>query len=352
MQFSLSRLIGFVILCTSLILCFSCADDASIKEHIATIAPSLSTDIIRFDQLVHQLPDEDLLSSYQSLVDRYPQFAKLYRDDLLQAKTPEQLTKELLIDHTDTSFVLLYDDVQKIVGDLSDVKPEIDQLLENYLKIFDLPSKSLPDVYTFVSGFSYQAFLFDDGDKDGIGIGLDMFLGDQFPYTTVHPANPNFSQYLLRTYNKEHMVKKIAEVLVEDQLQPPAKSDFLTLMVWGGKKLYLMDQVLDFKSDTIVIEYTSDQLAWCRANEPQIWNHFFEEDLFYETNLTKFNKLIAPSPTSPGMPQEAPGQTGNYMGWQIIKAYMARHPETSVRDLINLIDAQKLLDQSKYKPSR
>ena len=352
MRFSLARFFGFVILCSLFILCFSCENDSSVQEHIAPIVPTLSTDIVRFDQLVHQLPDEDLLSSYASLSDQYPNFATLYRDQLLQAKTPERLTEELLIDHTDTSFVLLYDDVQKIIGDLSDVKPEIDQLLENYLKVFDLPSRSLPNVYTFISGFSYLAFLFDDGDKDGIGVGLDMFLGDQFPYTTVDPANPNFSQYLLRTYNKDHMAKKIAEVLVEDQLQQPYKSDFLTLMVWGGKKLYLMDQILNFKSDSIVIEYTADQLAWCRENEPQMWNHFFEEELFYETNLTKFNKLIAPSPTSPGMPPEAPGQTGNYMGWQIVKAYMNRYPETSIRELIDLVDAQKLLDESKYKPSR
>lgn len=352
MQFSLARFFGFLIFCIAIIFCVACELDATQQEELAPIDPTISTEIIRFDQLVHELPTENIFAGYDSLIKVYPKFGALYRDELLQAKTPERLETELLVDHNDTSFVLLYDDVQKIMGDLSDVKPEIDQMLENYLSVFDLPASRLPNVYTFVSGFSYLAFLFDDGGKDGIGVGLDMFLGDQFPYTTVHPANPNFSKYLMRTYNKEHMARKIAEVLVEDQMHPPAKSDFLTLMVWGGKKLYLMDQVLDFKSDSIVIEYTTDQLTWCQENEPQLWNHFFEEDLFYETNLTKFNKLIAPAPTSPGMPQAAPGQTGNYMGWQIIKSYMKRYPETSVRDLINLVDAQKLLDLSKYKPGR
>lgn len=352
MQFSIARFFDFVVLCSAIIVCVSCGSDRAKQEMLAPLSPTLSTDIIRFDHLVHQLPGEDLLPSYTSLTDRYPKFAALYRDELLQAKTPERLEEELRIDQNDSSFVLLYDDVQKIMGDLSDVKPEIDQMLENYLKVFDLPESQLPNVYTFVSGFSYLAFLFDDGGKDGLGVGLDMFLGDQFPYATVHPANPNFSQYLVRTYNKDHMARKIAEVLVEDQMLPPAKSDFLTLMIWGGKKLYLMDRLLDFKSDSIVIEYTGEQYAWCQENESQIWNHFFEEDLFYETNLTKFNKLIAPAPKSPGMPPEAPGQTGNYMGWQIIKAYMKRYPETSIRDLINLVDAQNLLDQSKYKPGR
>ena len=50
------------------------------------------------------------------------------------------------------------------------------------------------------------------------------------------------------------------------------------------------------------------------------------------------------------MPAGAPGRTANYMGWQIVKKYMNRNPETTMQDLIAYTDAQKLLEESKYKP--
>ena len=52
------------------------------------------------------------------------------------------------------------------------------------------------------------------------------------------------------------------------------------------------------------------------------------------------------------MPTEAPGRTGDYIGWQIIRAYMKRYPETTLSDLIKMNDSQTILEKSKYKPKR
>ena len=74
--------------------------------------------------------------------------------------------------------------------------------------------------------------------------------------------------------------------------------------------------------------------------------------MFYSTDINKITKLVSPSPHSSGMPQEAPGQTANYMGWKIIKAYMERYPEKTLKDLVTLGDSQKILVDSKFKPKR
>ena len=42
----------------------------------------------------------------------------------------------------------------------------------------------------------------------------------------------------------------------------------------------------------------------------------------------------------------------DWLGWQIISAYMQRYPNTTLPQLLALRDAQKLLEQSKYKPRR
>lgn len=331
----------------------SCNEGSISRESIKPLNPSLQVELIRYEQLLQALPENNLVQAFhKEIVPQFPAFSKLYTQSIIEAADSASLHRELMLVRADSSYLQLIEEVENRLGDLSEVKRQLSQLLENYLHMMELPPAALPRAYTFISGFAYQAFLFDDAGKNGIGIGLDMFLGDDFPYQQIHPADPLFSQYLVRTYTKEHIVRKVAEVLAEDMMIPPAKSDFLHLMIWGGKKLYLVDQLLDFVPDTIITEYSEEQLNWCRNNEAEMWQFFFEEDLFYTTDLRKFSKLVGPAPTSPGMPKESPGRTGNYMGWQIVRSFMNRFPETSVRQLIAMDDAQKLLDLSRYKPPR
>lgn len=55
--------------------------------------------------------------------------------------------------------------------------------------------------------FAYQGFIFDDNGADGLAIGLDMFLGGKFPYSILG-TKKMFSNYMTRTYNKDHLYKK------------------------------------------------------------------------------------------------------------------------------------------------
>ncbi len=342
-----------IFLALTLLVVVSCKEDGTAFQEIRTeIKPLQAIDLIRYDRIIEDLDTSDILADYHDRTEGIIPFRRLHDEQLLGLSNDEELKAELLGLRRDTSFYNLYQEVQDRLGDLQEEGRALAQTFENRNALLGLPPQDIPDVYGFISGFTYQSFVFDDGDKDGIGIGLDMFLGEEFPYQDLFGSDPRFSSYLIRTYNKDHIVRKVAEVLVEDILGPPQESDFLSLMIWGGKKLYLIDQMISFAPDSIVTEYTQEQLDWCRNNEAEMWSHFFEKELFYETDLSKFNKLISPAPTSNGMPPESPGQTGNYMGWQVIKAYVKRNPDVSVVDLIHNQDAQEILDLSRYKPSR
>jgi len=100
------------------------------------------------------------------------------------------------------------------------------------------------------------------------------------------------------------------------------------------------------------LEYTADQTEWVKSNELEMWAFFFDQELFYESNTMKINKYIQPSPTSPGMPEIAPGRTANYVGWQIVNAYMKRNSDTTLEELIQLRDSQEIMDKSRYKPKQ
>jgi len=250
----------------------------------------------------------------------------------------------------DQENIKLYNRVTNMYGDFKSEKAEIDQAYKYMSHYF--PQFVPPNVYTFISDFGNQVFLYEDQGRDGVGIGLDMFLGEEFPYTQFSKENPAFSAYLSRTFNRDHITRKVMYMIIDDMIGPPAGDRLLDHMIHNGKKLYILDKVIPMAHDSIVMEYSREEIHWVEESELSMWAFFFDQDLFYETNSMKINKYISASPNSPGMPADAPGRTANYMGWQIVKAYMNKHQGTSLDQLIELQDAQLIMDKSRYKPRR
>jgi hypothetical protein len=48
---------------------------------------------------------------------------------------------------------------------------------------------------------------------------------------------------------------------------------------------------------------------------------------------------------------ESPGKVGRWIGGQIVKSYVATHPEVTWEDVLQLPE-QELFTASKYKPKR
>jgi len=331
-------------------ICFliSCRNN---DNNVEVLSSAHSVKIFRYDSILDQWNKAVDQITLRDVQKEAPAFTDVYVHQILALPRDSMVIKqELQRMLQDTGFQKLMEDVNTEFPDLTKVENEIGELLHNYTELFDV--SDTPKVYSFISGFVYQCFVFDDIDQEGIGIGLDMFLGADFPYARINPSNPAFSGYLTQFYTQDYIVKKVAEVLVEDKLPSPQRSDFLSMMIWGGKKLFLIDELMPFKSDDVVIEYTPEQYQWCQENEAQMWDFFFEKELFYETDIRKFSKLIGPAPSTPGMPSESPGRTANYMGWQIVKKYMEEHPEITIRDLMANQNAQKILDDARFKPRR
>ena len=57
-----------------------------------------------------------------------------------------------------------------------------------FLKYY-FPELPTPKVTTFISEYSVAAFIYGEGD---LGLGLDFFLGSNYPYARYNPNNPNF----------------------------------------------------------------------------------------------------------------------------------------------------------------
>ena len=257
----------------------------------------------------------------------------------------EKLTDDTLLQGLEDTLHLAYD------GVLSDLDTDF-RTAFRYLKFY-FPEYKTPNVYLCNTLFNYQKFIFQDEDgRDGIALGGEMFLNDFLDYKAFDPTNPAYSDYLTRTFNREHLVKKALDLVVDELTGPPAGGRLIDYMIHNGKKLYLLEQLLPYASDTIIHEYSPPQMKWCQENELEMWGFFLEEKLFYESAPMKIVKYISDSPNSPGMPDQAPGRVANYLGLQIVKKFVSESPGMDLQELMSVKDAQMILDKSKYKPAR
>ncbi|NNF34472.1 MAG: hypothetical protein HKN68_10210 [Saprospiraceae bacterium] len=338
-----------------LIMMYSCDSETGVPQpdtdHI-----NLDYQLVRYEQLLEEIDADDPVKGYQELKQKHPEFTELYFKRLVPLIDHEENVDSIrtsLFDFlNDPRITYLLDTVQMVHNEFDkETVPKLNQAFKN-LKFY-FPRWTEPNVYTLITEYAYQHFVFEDGNgRDGLGIGLDMYLGRDFPYSRVAPGVAAFSEYITRSFDKSHMVKKILDVLMEEIMGPPPGARMLDQMIHNGKKHYIIQHLLPSVPDSVIMEYTSQQMEWVSQNEEEMWAFFFKEELFYETNMIDINKYINTSPNSPGMPDEAPGRTGNYMGWQIIKSYMKRNPDMSMEELLMVRDAQKIMDQSRYKPRR
>lgn len=314
---------------------------------------------IHADVLIHRTEKEISkirnINDVDKIVKRHPAFYKLYFKEILKfpdSTNRDSLYKSLQLFSTDSISNDLFEKVEKKYSDLSAIKAQTDQMYR-FLFYYFPDRSSVPNLYTFISEFGYQIFIFEDDDgKDGIGIGLDMFLYPDINYKMIDPDNNSFSDYITRTWNQDHIVKKVADLYVADIVGEAPGHRLIDQMIQNGKMLYITDLLLPSVHDSIIVEYTGKQLNWCQENELQMWSFFFDQKLFYESNPAKISKYINPSPKSPDMPDEAPGRTANYIGWQIVRAYMERYPSTTLKHLIDMKDSQMIMEKSKYKPKQ
>jgi gliding motility-associated lipoprotein GldB len=244
-----------------------------------------------------------------------------------------------------------YTDLNKEVDSVfKNLKPQEQGLTQTfkYIKYY-YPKVKVPRFVSFISGFAVQTPIGDNY----MGIGLDMFLGKNSPfYKAIVESVP---MYLSRRFTPDYIVPRVTETFAREELFPEADEDrsLLSKMIYNGKILYFMDQVLDEQiSDSVKIGYTAKQMEWCKGFEGDIWSFLVSNNLIYETDYQKIQVYLSEGPFTPGLGEknESAPKLGNWIGWEIVRKYMKENPEVTLPQLMAKKDAQEILKKSKYKP--
>lgn len=321
----------------------SCGKPGKSAPDVSQIALSVHVD--RFDQEVFAIDTLRVEASLAALNKKYPDFYEIFVKNLIVTDPPQSPEATVRGFISFPAIQKLKDTCNIVYPNLDDVEQQLTQSMK-YLKYY-LPEKPTPKFLAFISEYANAVITYGDSSQTKFAIGLDMFLGKD--YKIYESFLPN---YVKRTQDKQHLVSKTMDALVQDLAPRPMGQRLLDQMIYNGRAIYLKKLLMPTTPDSILQEYTSKQMQWCMENEQNIWLHFIGENLLYSTDRDKIQKLVNPSPNSPNMPVEAPGRSGNFMGWKIVESFMKNNPQVTVAELIELKSAQYIMDKAKYKPNK
>lgn len=303
--------------------------------------------IERFDNELFAGKNKNVIDVDKQLGVKYGVFYDDFIHRILDSKYAN--TESLANLYRDQAYTDLSKEVDSVFPNLKVQEEGLTETFK-YIKYY-YPKAKIPKFISFASGFAYQMPVGDNY----LGIGLDMFLGkDSKFYKAIVQSVP---LYLSRRFTPEYIVPRVAETYAHEELfaEPDDNRTLLSKMIFQGKILYFLDQVLpESLSDSTKIGYTQQQLGWAQNFEGDIWAYFLENNYLYETDYQKIQVFLSEGPFTPGLGEnrDSAPKLGVWMGWQIVRKYMKEHPDVTLQQLMADNDAQKILNQSKYKPKQ
>ncbi|MCC5944043.1 MAG: hypothetical protein JJT94_03860 [Bernardetiaceae bacterium] len=299
-----------------------------------------------FEHAYQTLLDSNI--SEQAMIDylqAHPEFAidymqiDLYEDQRDLLRSLEAMQRSPYID-------TVKQQVAKTYTDFSNLKSDITKAFQ-YLKYY-YPETPVPATfYTMITGFSGPDIVVSDSI---IAIGIDYFLGTKNT-AYVPPSEPYRNMYVWRRYEPAiiplHLMLYYSNLYNEHER---TDNSLLNEMIAWGKSYYFVEKMIPQAGDSAIIGYTDKQIADTYVSADVVWAYFVENNLFYETSPSKKRKYIDERPSTPEIANECPGRIGQWLGWQIVRTFMARHPEITLPELMKMTDAKMIFQKSKYRP--
>lgn len=314
----LTLLLGFLIM--------SCNEDSKLETEIAQIETNIT--IERFDRAFANAKPETL----PQLKTTFPfLFSKRIPDSVWVKRMTDSFQKAL---HNATQFEF---------GDFKNSTSDIKRLFQ-HLKYYD-KTFSVPRVVTLTNFVDYRNKVIVTDSI--VLIAIDNYLGNN------HEFYANIPQYLADNLKSSQIVVDLAGAYADRQIFQTQKKTLLDEMVYYGKQLYFKDLMIPFKTNAEKIGYSQEQLEFAKVNEDMIWTQFVQNEMLYDTDSSLPARFIADAPFSKfylELDNQTPGRLGQYIGWQIVRAYMNNN-EVSFKEMLQT-DAAEIFNKSNYKPPK
>jgi len=292
--------------------------------------------IKRYEQHLFAINPDNLVSALKKI---QPDFGVFLNGDLDDTLNIMRLANYI----DDTLLRNVNNDCQNVFPNLEGLEADLNQAFRYHTYYY--PKFEAADVYTYISGFDYEHPV--QLMEQNVLISIDMYLGKEY-YRYKKLGLP---AYMLNRFDQHYIVKDCMKELAKQNINyrkiGPA---LLDMMVNEGKMIYYTNAMIPSISDSILMNYTAAQMEWAINAEGSVWAFLLENEMLYAKENQPIQKFILESPFTSYFGAESPPRLGWFMGWKIVSSYMQKNQDVELYELMNEYDAQKILQQSGYKP--
>lgn len=336
--------ISFIFIFITLSSFNSCAGNTE-KPHNKTYVQDQSIlKIQRFDKDFHSYLANPTEEQYTILRTKYPNFVKAFGVVTVNLQDEELdnpvLFKQLMEPYfSNAALSKIYADALTLFSDLSTYELELTKA-NDLIKTYFI-GKELPGLSIHVSGFKANTIVLDSI----ISVSTDKYLGKDYSgYKTFFESYQTIQmqpKYIVRDFLKAWLMSEFRET--------NQRKDLLSEMIYQGKILYALNELLPEWDESDILGYTEQQQEWCEEHAKDIWKMTIDHNYLFNSDSQVIQKYMEDAPYTAIISTESPGRVGLWLGLQIIKNY-AKNTGHDLQSILLENNNQLLLKSAKYNP--
>jgi len=214
--------------------------------------------------------------------------------------------------------------VDSVYGSLDAVETDLGDIIYNATKYgFKLPYRHFAAV---VWGNMKSIVLTDTC----VLIALNHYLGADYA------GYESWPKYIRSQKAPEQLPYDVAEALVATEFpyRPGNDATLLSRMCYEGALVIAKDMLVSNSTQAGALGYTEDELQWLERHHDDIWNRLVAKELLYTTSPDVVSRLVDLSPGTSILGSDVPGRAGRFLGYNLVKKYMQRNPDTTIPSLL------------------
>ena len=333
----------YLILC-SIILCGLLCGCKHKYQYIPKNITPVEVKIVRFDSAQLSVRPDSTRQDIENLYTDYEEFMPIFVEGILGLPVEDttylcEMYAPFLTD-TLMGFAQTNAKTQVLFANIDSLQKTLNTGFSRLHFLY--PEWEIPTVYLFVSGFNSSVMYYNNI----VGVGIDMYLGSNYPY-----YNQVVHDYKKQTMRKSCIASDVLNMYLAYHIPYNSKYNrLLEQMIFRGKLMFLLAELLPEEPSWEIIGYSAEQWQWCTMYERAIWNRIMEKRDLFKTESSILSSYMNNGPFTAEVTQESPGRLGWWVGWRIVDSYMRNNANITLHQLFEETDAQKILEQSFYKP--
>ncbi|WP_345083611.1 hypothetical protein [Nemorincola caseinilytica] len=311
----------------------------------------------RFDVDLYAIDTSNIAAGLHQLRSKYPDFLDYFLDTLMAYEIHGNYNDTVMGIREGLKPFLVHKDYRELEDYIKkqypDTKKQDEQLTGGFkLLKYYYPQYKVPRIMYLNMGLSkWTSFLADSATQC---VGLDMFLGDDYP----HYFSVGLFDYMYPQRRASYLPVAVFTVIYRTAIPlQTQEKNLLELMLQKGKEQYFLHKILPQLPDSVLFGFQKKQMEWCQQNEAYIYNFFVKNQLIYSKEVQNTIPYITDGPFARGMeppsnPEKfTPGNIGTWLGYKMICAYMDQHKELTMPQLLQTeFNSATFLAEAKYKP--